>query len=771
MSEPGLDTATFTLDRGSATNGAVTVFYTFGGTATQGSDYTESGSGSVTFAAGASTTNVVVSAVNDAVAERLETVILTLTPDAAYNIGSPGTGTATIIDDNDDNNDVLVRYIFTDPSSTGSTFSLAAQVYSTNVSATAIAAAAGIGVGNSGTAVSPPNAGYINSTVTTSNQTEAIANNDYFSFTLTPTIGNSLTLTNLELSARYVVTASLGINASLFVRSSLDGFASDVASNSFDSPHPYTEMSIPLGASYTQIPSNITFRVYVFDDTDTTGDGLRIDDIFVRGRTDALPPGFQQVNIEATDPDAAEPSDPGVFTIRRLGDTSSAVTIPYGIGGTALNGIDYVQITNEVTMGVGVSNATVTITPIDDLALEGAETVILTLIETNGYYVVAPASATVIINDDAEPSQVVVVANDDVAYERGTNMIGQFTLTRNDTNSAFSVNFTLSGSAIEGVDYTTSATNSIVFAIGQATNTVTIFPVNDTEVEGTETVILTLQTNGSGGPDYILVANTNATCRLYDDDLGAETVLFSDAFETVDSSTNYLQLDAARDGVPDSTVVYAFDYSTVGVPAAPGSATTLGLLLSANKNDATGRSAAVNLFPTNIMVSGDYALRFNAYLTWSPLLARGEDLLAGINHSGTQTNWIKESFGVERYGDGQYVTMNSYPQAGVDTVQLFGAETSTNEPIILDAKVIESVTAVLNNPPYGEPGGLAGAISCSTNSPSKTWVDCELSQVGGVVTFRINGWPALTYTNTSEFTNGYVMIGYMDRFDSTSTLD
>jgi len=84
--------------------------------------------------------------------------------------------------------------------------------------------------------------------------------------------------------------------------------------------------------------------------------------------------------------------------------------------------------------------------------------------------------------------------------------------------------------------------------------------------------------------------------------------------------------------------------------------------------------------------------------------------------------------------------------------------------------VIESVPAVLNNPPYGEPGGLAGSFACSTNSPSKTWVDCELSQVGGVVTFRINGWPALTYTNTSEFTNGYVMIGYNDQFDSTSTL-
>ena len=212
MSEAGPDTATFTLNRGSATSSALTVFYTFSGTATQNSDYTESGSGSVTFAAGATATNVVVSVINDAIAEQLETVILTLTPNAAYNNGSPSTGTATIIDDNDDNNNVLVRYIFTDPSSTGNTFSLAAQVYSPNVSATAIAVAAGFGLSSSGTPtpVSPPNAGYINSTVTSSNQTEAIANDDYFSFTLTPSIGHSLTLTNLELSAVYYVANSLG---------------------------------------------------------------------------------------------------------------------------------------------------------------------------------------------------------------------------------------------------------------------------------------------------------------------------------------------------------------------------------------------------------------------------------------------------------------------------------------------------------------------------------------------------------------------------------
>jgi hypothetical protein len=304
------------------------------------SDYTESGSGSVTFAAGAIATNVVVSVVNDAEAERLEAVILTITPDAAYNVGSPSTGSATIIDDNDDNNDVLVRYIFTDANSTASTFSLAPQVYSTNVSATALSAV-GITLGSSSFTVSPPNAGSIPSSSTSSNQTEAIANNDYFSFTLTPTIGHSLTLTNLELSARYYVVNTLATEASVFVRSSLDDFASDVGSNSFSFLNLYSAMSIPLGASFTQIPSNITFRVYVFDDTTDATDGIRIDDIFVRGSIDTLPPTvITKITVGGSAPGSSVTIDftagasdvPAAFTLEK----ATTVNGVYGADGGAV---------------------------------------------------------------------------------------------------------------------------------------------------------------------------------------------------------------------------------------------------------------------------------------------------------------------------------------------------------------------------------------------------------------------------------------------------
>lgn len=101
-SEAAGDTGTFTLTRsGSATLLAspLTVNYTVTGTASSGVDYTPL-SGTVTFLAGATTTTVVVTPLADATVEGAETVILTLTSVAPYDLGSPATATVTISDTN-----------------------------------------------------------------------------------------------------------------------------------------------------------------------------------------------------------------------------------------------------------------------------------------------------------------------------------------------------------------------------------------------------------------------------------------------------------------------------------------------------------------------------------------------------------------------------------------------------------------------------------------------------------------------------------------------
>ena len=74
----------------------ITLFYTVGGTATSGTDYTAL-SGTVAVSAGDRTATVPVAIIDDSVEDSGETVVLTLTGGTGYTVGSPKTHTLTIV--------------------------------------------------------------------------------------------------------------------------------------------------------------------------------------------------------------------------------------------------------------------------------------------------------------------------------------------------------------------------------------------------------------------------------------------------------------------------------------------------------------------------------------------------------------------------------------------------------------------------------------------------------------------------------------------------
>ncbi len=77
---------------------AITVGYTVGGTATAGSDFSISGSGTLSVASGATTATVPVAITDDTAEEGGETVVLTLTAGSGYTVGSANSHTLTITD-------------------------------------------------------------------------------------------------------------------------------------------------------------------------------------------------------------------------------------------------------------------------------------------------------------------------------------------------------------------------------------------------------------------------------------------------------------------------------------------------------------------------------------------------------------------------------------------------------------------------------------------------------------------------------------------------
>ena len=109
----------------------------------------------------------------------------------------------------------------------------------------------------------------------------------------------------------------------------------------------------------------------------------------------------QRTYVVATTPNASEVGPvSGVYTVYRDEPSSGAVTVNYAMSGTAASG-DYQTLSGSVLIPNGQASATVTLTPIDDNLLEGAETATLNLAAGTGYSLaISPNQATVTIADD-----------------------------------------------------------------------------------------------------------------------------------------------------------------------------------------------------------------------------------------------------------------------------------------------------------------------------------------------------------------------------------
>jgi hypothetical protein len=112
------------------------------------------------------------------------------------------------------------------------------------------------------------------------------------------------------------------------------------------------------------------------------------------------------VSVTASDPSAAEAGlNEGTFTVTRAGDMTAPLVVTFTLTGTATHDSDYqtvpvtvpLSVPLTVTIAAGMPSATVKVTPVADDTTEGSETVILTVVDGDGYTAGSPATATVTI--------------------------------------------------------------------------------------------------------------------------------------------------------------------------------------------------------------------------------------------------------------------------------------------------------------------------------------------------------------------------------------
>lgn len=241
--------------------------------------------------------------------------------------------------------------------------------------------------------------------------------------------------------------------------------------------------------------------------------------------------------------------------------------------------------------------------------------------------------------------------------------------------------------------------------------------------------------------------------------------LFSDNFDT-DTSANWNVLwnaNTTLSSAPDYQLQWAYDYSVLGIPAAPGSdGTTRGLRIDVNKDD-VGAQIAVALFPKNQSFSGSYSLKFDMWMNYLATGNTTEHAWFGINTTGTRANRIVNDGG----SDGiLFAISGEGGSSGTSTTArdysvYFG--NPAGRPALQTALSLDNADAIpkATFPASGHPYGFEG-------TPGMKWTEVEVRYENNTVSLLLDGVTFTTFANSTAFTEGNIQIGYNDVFASIS---
>jgi hypothetical protein len=116
---------------------------------------------------------------------------------------------------------------------------------------------------------------------------------------------------------------------------------------------------------------------------------------------------------------------PVVFRILRGGDPEGEVTARLAVGGTAGNGVDYPWMPTNVFFGCGIVAVDLPIYPTNELAVEGSETITVSILPDPAYSMIAPSNGIATLTDAGTNQAPLVTLNSPAAgriFLLGTNV-------------------------------------------------------------------------------------------------------------------------------------------------------------------------------------------------------------------------------------------------------------------------------------------------------------------------------------------------------------
>jgi predicted extracellular nuclease len=389
-SETGQTIITVTATASSAVASDQTVALAVTGSGITAGDYSLSNS-TITIASGSTSGSVTFTAVDDALLEGTETATLTLSnPSTGISLGSSISQTISIAD-----NEILITEI--NPSGSGSSYQ-ADWFELSNNSASAVslvgwkmddnsnAFANSVALRGSSSVAAGSSVIFLESDATGSNDATILANFSKAWFgTSTPPSG---------FLFGFYGGSGVGLSANTDAVNVFDAAGNLVSRVNFGSASATASFDNKFGASpvSTLSVAGVNGASVSFNSAETGSPGTT---------TNATLP---TVSIASTDDSAAEAGlNPGTFRIARSGAITSDLAVGYTVasGSGQASGSDYTPVLNgSATIAAGQSFVDITITPVDDLLVEGLETIALMLTSSTTYSLGSTAAAVTITDND-----------------------------------------------------------------------------------------------------------------------------------------------------------------------------------------------------------------------------------------------------------------------------------------------------------------------------------------------------------------------------------
>lgn len=291
-----------------------------------------------------------------------------------------------------------------------------------------------------------------------------------------------------------------------------------------------TDPTINFGDGFNGFVSSLVIqpdRKIVVGGSFTTYDGqTRLGIVRLHGGSIAGPGGIEFQMPEFL---ALEDSTNATILVRRVGGTTGDVTVDYRtVDATALAGTHYQSTTGTLTFLEGETHGSFLVSLIDNGSIDGDLLAVLELIDTSytGGAVPGPQPVATLRIVDDEGGLGFAESSYNVS-ENVPSLQAVITVRRSgSTNDTSTVDFATigGGTATAFADYVPT-NGTLVFPPGQTTRTFSVRILDDTFVDGNETVRLSLS-SPSGGIDLGLAS---ATLNIFDNEFSFGQFVFGSA--------------------------------------------------------------------------------------------------------------------------------------------------------------------------------------------------------------------------------------------------